>query len=301
MMELSIKFISCLLVVVLLLLAIGSNPSHCGEIEVFNITCEPDINKTDCQSESLEALAEILVNKTISDLEIRIKIHQLWLSRTLNFSNFSSLIIRGDHESTEMTSIACSQNSRAGIVFSGIKERLLLQNLNMSFCGSKVYSKIEEVDSEVQYSLFYSALTITHCKNVEIDNFVIERSEGLGLVVNSTRGDYITITSAKFKENKLPPGIKGDSEVKGGGGAYFLVNHYPPNNEDQLSAKPTILRLRNCTFDNNTARTSHYKFIYNDAVGELMTGYGRGGGAYVFLSSGVRNVHVSFSKLQILV
>ena len=297
--KLSINFNSCLLVAVFLTLVTGSNPSHRGEGKVFNITCEPNINKMDCQSESLEALEEILVSKTISDLEIRIKIPQLWLNSTLNFTNLSSLIIRGDHESTQMTSIVCSQNSRAGIVFSGIKERLLLQNLNMTFCGSKVYSKTEEVDSEVQYSLFYSALIITHCKNVEIDNFVIEKSEGLGLIVNSTGGGYITITSATFKENKLSPENKGDSDIKGGGGAYLLVNH-SPNEEDQLSAKPTIVWLKNCTFDNNTAHTRRYNFIYNDAVGELMTGYGRGGGAYVFLSRGVRNVHVSFSDCKFL-
>ena len=67
-----------------------------------------------------------------------------------------------------MTSIVCSQNSRAGIVFSGIKERLLLQNLNMTFCGSKVYSKTEEVDSEVQYSLFYSALCILRKTRLQV-------------------------------------------------------------------------------------------------------------------------------------
>ncbi len=304
-MEFSIKFKSCLLVAVfLIILAIARDPSHCGAVEVFNITCEPDINKIDCQSESLEDIAEIiLMNKTISDLEIRLQIRHLRLSGTLNFTNLRSLVIRGDHESTEMTKIICShhsENSRAGIVLSDIRERLLLQNLNLIFCGSIVFSKTEEVDSEVFFSLLYSALTITHCKNVEIVNFVVERSEGLGLVMNSTRGDYITITSATFKENKISPGPGIKGEIKGGGGAYILVNP-SSNREDQLSAtKLTMLRFRNCTFDSNTARTQYYKFIDNDAMGELVTGYGRGGGAFVFLSTGVRNAHVSFSDCKFL-
>ena len=296
-MEIWVKFKSCLLVVVFLLLAIGRGPhSIYGAVELFNITCDPKFNQIDCHSKSLETIVNETKKKAISDLEIHIKIHRLRLNTTLNFTNLDSLIIRG--ASVGMTNIVCNhgESSRAGIALSGIKGTVLLQNLNLSFCGSKVYIKIEEVNSEFHYSWFYSALTITRCKNVEINNLVIERSEGLGLVMNSTQGDYITITSATFKENKLPQGIDViTDEPKGGGGAYMLVNHSPK--DDQL---PTVLLFRNCMFDSNIAHTRYYKFIYDDALGELVTGYGRGGGAYVFLSNGVRNIHISFSDCKFL-
>ena len=106
MMKTSVKFRSCPLVVAFFLLAVGRDPQcHCeATIEVFNITCDPTVNKTDCQSESLEAIAEKLTkfNETVSDLEVHIKIRQLWLNTTLNFTNLSSLIIRGESY-TEMT------------------------------------------------------------------------------------------------------------------------------------------------------------------------------------------------------
>ena len=293
-MEVCIKFmISCLLAVVFTILVIRR--VHCEAVETFNITCDPKFNETDCHSKSLETIMDAVNSKAISDLEIRIQIHQLQLNTTLNFTNLSSLIIKG--ESAGMTNIICSHSgsSRAGIVIHGIKERLLLQNLNLSFCGTKIDGKTEEVDSKFYYSDFYSALTISHCKNVKIDNFVIERSEGLGLVMNSTQGDYVTITSATFKENKLPQSID-VIKVKGGGGAYILVNQSPK--DDQLS--PTVLLFKNCTFEDNIARTRHYRFIYNDALGELLTGYGRGGGAYVLISSGVRNIYASFSECRFL-
>ena len=302
MMEIWVKFRSCLLVVVFLFLASGrGSHSICGAVEVFNITCDPKFNKTDCHSKSLEMIVNETKKKTITDLEIHIKIRQLQLNTTVNFTNLSSLIIRG--VSAGMTNIVCThgENSRAGIALSGIKGTVLLQNLNLSFCGSKVYIKTEEINSKFLHSWFYSALTIRHCKNVKIDNSIIEKSEGLGLVMDVTQGGYITITSATFKENELPQGID-VIKVKGGGGAYILVNRSPDReSDDQLSAAaPTILLFRNCTFDNNTARTRYYNFIYNDALGELVTGYGRGGGAYIFLSSGIKNVHISFSNCRFL-
>ena len=76
------------------------------------------------------------------------------------------------------------------------------------------------------------------------------------------------------------------SEAYGGGGAYISVmDNFP---EDQLSASRTFL-FRNCTFKNNTAHTKKYEFVYI-----LRSGYGRGGGLYVYVSNGLKHVHVSF-------
>ena len=146
MMEIRIRFSSCFVhVVVLVLLFFGSREvlCHSGAAEkiVFNVTCDPNFNGTICHGDSLEEIVDEAKKKMISDLEIRIKIPQLQLNKTLNFTNLRSLIIRGEDE-LGMTNLICTQThaygSQAGIVINGTKERVLLQNLNLSFCGVKI-------------------------------------------------------------------------------------------------------------------------------------------------------------------
>ena len=230
---------------------------------MFNVTCDPK-SETDCQSESLETVVEEVRKRKTTDLEIIIKIRQLQLDATLNFTNLSSLDISG--EPAGLTNIACPRDgiSRAGIVLSDINGRVLLQNLNLSFCGLKIDSKFGRDNSKL-----YSALTISRCKNVELDKIVIARSQGLGLQMTNTQGSHVTFTSTIFEENEnlMPKGA--EDQVYGGGGAYILLEHSP---DDQ--SLPTTFLFRNCSFENNTARTKHYEFIYNDALGMLRSGYG---------------------------
>ena len=70
----------------------------------------------------------------------------------------------------------------------------------------------------------------------------------------------------------------------GGGGAYIFLGRSPTN-----QSAPRTFLFRNCTFKNNTAHTEHYTFIYN-----LRSGYGRGGGLYMYISDGLKNVSISF-------
>ena len=227
--------------------------------------------------------------RNITDLEINIKIHQLQLDTTLNFINLSSLIISGEPDS--LTNIVCIRDgiTQAGIVLSDIKGRVLLQNLNLSFCGTKINSKFERDNSK-----FYSALTIiSHCKNVKLDKIVIARSQGLGLQMTNTQGSHVTFTSTIFKGNEIPKSA--EDQVYGGGGTYILLDHSTAN-----QSSPTTFLFRNCSFENNTAHTKHYDFIYNDALGKLRSGYGRGGGVYVYVSSGLNNVHISFSDCKFI-
>ena len=284
MMEIWIKVTTCLLVI-FLFLAVKSSCSEQHQTDgMFNITCDPKC-VTDCQNESLEMVVEEARKRKISDLEISIKIRQLQLDTTLNFTNLSSLTISGE---PGLTNIVCTYGgtgnaTRAGIVLSGINGRVLLQNLNLSFCGLKIDSKFGRDSSK-----FYSALTISHCKNVEFDKVIIMRSKGLGLVMDNTQGGHVTITSAIFEGNEMPKDA--EDQVYGGGGAYILLDH---STEDQ--SESTTFLFRNCSFVRNTAHTKHYEFIYI-----LRSGYGRGGGVYVYVSSGLRNVHISFSDCKFI-
>ncbi|MCG8621717.1 MAG: hypothetical protein MJE68_06925, partial [Proteobacteria bacterium] len=252
MMEICIRFSYCF-VAVLVLLFFGSRGilCHSGAAEkiVFNVTCDPNFNGTICRGDSLEEIVDEAMNKTISDLEIRIKIPQLQLNKTLNFTNLSSLIIRGEDE-LGMTNLVCTQThgSQAGIVISGIKGSVLLQNLNLSFCGAKINNTFGKNSSQVY---MYRALTINQCKNVELKNIVIERSKGLGLVMNSNQGGHVIMTSILF-QGKSMYNLRGvDDKAFGGGGAYIALSR-----SANQSALRTFL-FRNCTFKNNTAHTKH--------------------------------------------
>ena len=118
-----VKVSSSFLALVFLIFSSRQVPCQSGAVETtFNITCDPKFNGTICHGDSLEAIVDEAKNKTISDLEICIKIHKLQLNKTLNFTNLSSLIIRGDGE-LGMTNLVFLQThgSRAGIVISGMK------------------------------------------------------------------------------------------------------------------------------------------------------------------------------------
>ena len=290
-MEICIRFASffvhvVVLVLVLLFFCTREVLCHSGAAEkvAFNVTCDPNFNGTICHGDSLEEIVDEAKKKTISDLEIRIKIPQLQLNKILHSTNLRSLIIRGEDE-LGMTNLVCTQThaygSQAGIVINGIKESVLLQNLNLSFCGVKISNTFGKSSSKFY---MYRALTIDQCKNVELKNIVIERSKGLGLVMNSNQGGHVIMTSILFQGNSMY-NLRGvDDKAFGGGGAYITLGRSPANQ----SALRTFL-FRNCTFKNNTAHTNNYTFVLN-----LRSGYGRGGGLYMYISGGLKNVFVSF-------
>ena len=186
MMDIWAKLVSCPLVI-FLFMAVESACSEQHQAEgMFNITCDPK-SEIDCQKESLETVVEEARKRKITDLEINIKIHHLQLDATLNFTNLSSLTISGE---PDLTNIVCTHGgnaTRAGIVLSGINGTVLLQNLNLSFCGLKIDGKFGRDNSK-----FYSGLIISHCKNVELDKLVITKSKGLGLMMDNTQGGHVT-------------------------------------------------------------------------------------------------------------
>ena len=68
-----------------------------------------------------------------------------------------------------------------------------------------------------------------------------------------------------------------------------MFKHFP-----QQTYSPMIFQFQDSTFENNTANTSQYYSLYTNVLGKARKGYGRGGGVYVLLSSGLRNVSVNF-------
>ena len=251
-----------------------------GTKKVFNITCDPGSQK-DCQSDSLETVATTVQEKT--DVQIDIKIPQLFLNSNISFTSLNSLTINGEPGSTTIICTAAG----AGIVLNDIHSILILNNLNLSFCGSKIIT-------EFHSKTYISALTIVHCRNVELNELVIAKSRGLGLTILDHQGGRVYVKSATLKENKLLHEHDSTSEpVYGGGGMYILLEQWP-------HLVPMTFQFDHCTFENNIANTSHYNYLYTDVLGKVHKGYGRGGGVYLLLRSGLSNVSVSFLSCKFI-
>ena len=132
---------------------------------------------------------------------------------------------------------------------------------------------------------------------MNIFNLIITRSRGLGLTILSHRGGgRVLVKSSVFKENKLPQEHKTDTNlaerVRGGGGVF--VDAAQPVDP----ASRTLFHFDDCTFENNTAHTRYYDFLYTDNTGRVQKGHGRGGGAYISLGNGFTNIAVSFSNCR---
>ena len=111
-------------------------------------------------------------------MQISINTTQLLLNSNISFSNLTSLTINGAE--IDLTNIVCtvSINASAGIVLSDIGS-ITLNNLKLTQCGSLIQNTFKENDAFE----FSSALTMVHCKNVQVNRLIIAQSKGTGLKI----------------------------------------------------------------------------------------------------------------------
>ena len=244
----------------------------------LSITCDPQLEE-DCQSESLETIADKVKGHQQTEVQIDIKIPLLHLNTPVKFEGFKSLIIKGN--STTITCMA-GANSSAGIQLSHIADSIKLSNLILHSCGTEI----------LRHKMYISALIILNCSNVELTEIAIEKSNGIGLMILNHTGGRVSISSALIAANTLPQkhGNGTKSRVFGGGGVYIKFSSGP--------IYPTTILFDNCTFENNTSSNTHYKLSYTGPGVEELTqdnnGKGTGGGVYMNFDGGSVNIHVSF-------
>ena len=221
---------------------------------------------------------EIVANKARENdnMEIDIKISQLTLASTLNFSKLNSLTINGV---PDLTTINCTADTDAGIVLTDIADTVTLNNLQLSFCGSQ---------GDKTYA---SALTIFGCKNVQLCRIVITRSHGLGLVILNHQGGNVNINFSSFTYND--PKMNHSR----GGGIFLKLDHVQSQNQE--SAEPMTFQFSDCIFANNIAlNDDHYcSHYYTVAMGNGR-GFEYGGGAYISIGGGLSNISVSFLRCE---
>lgn len=257
-----------------------------GTKQVFSVTCDHNSHRQ-CQGDTLETTAAKVGKQSDVHVDINIKTSYLQLSTIVMFTNLSSLTISGE---PSLTTINCTTNSiarsNAGIVLSDI-EKVILNNLSLNFCGSVITRKLNNKN-------YSAALTIFHCKNVEINRLVIARSRGIGLAILNYEDGEVYIKSAVFKEN-IQSKEHAQQPVMGGGGVYIIVSQYDQPN------RLTLYHFDNCTFENNTAHTDYHKLYRTlNNGGTQLEGYGQGGGVSVIIESGVSNARFSFMNCEFI-
>ena len=280
---------SCEIQMVLLFVSIAclvviKQPVAEGARRIFNITCDQH-DKENCQSSSLEGIANVLIGQTDVDLLIDIKIRLLHLKATVNFTNLNSLTINGELDTTAIICVPNGSNSSAGIVLTDIQDRASLSNLNLTSCGSQFKNVFKK------NRIFMSALTLVHCSNVEINSLVIEKSRGIGLTILNHQGGRVSINSSIFRENELPQEYITTGKHFGGGGVYLLLGQFLSS---PSRYSPMTIQFVNCTFLKNIAHTKHYSILFTDVSGKPQEGYGRGGGVHVSVKNSLDDIHVSF-------
>ena len=276
------NFALSLVIAILFLISRIIAEELCG-LSNNTITCDPQLEE-DCQSESLETIAA-KVNKsrqTVSNVQIDITISQLYLNTPIKFTDLKSLVIKG--KSTTITCIA-SASCNAGIQLSSIENTIKLSNLSMNSCG---------ISTLLRHKTYISAMIILNCSNVELNEIVIEKSMGIGLMILYHKEGRVNITSALFVDNTLPQKYRNDTEERyfGGGGVYIKINRHGP-------LCPIKFLFENCTFKNNTSYNIHYKLSYTD-IGESQENDGNGGGVYMYFGGGSVNIHVSFKGCNLI-
>ena len=244
---------SCMLLMLLILAAANTQPSQRTK-KVFDVSCDQNSeSQRDCQNKSLETVAATVQENTYTDVQINVKIPQLHLKSTVNFTNLKTLTISGEPTPTTIICTAGDSHS-AGIVLDNITDTVTLNNLRQTFCGSRVIVNFDRIYDETYSKILSSALTIVHCHDMELEELIIERSRGNGLTIFNLQGGRVYIKSSIFIDNELPSEyINATEPVYGGSGVCILLGKFL-----QGQYSPMTIQFDNCTFRNNTAHTEHY-------------------------------------------
>ena len=262
-------------------------------VKKFNITCDCHDKfeiAQECQGESLPSVIALIQDQVDRDINIDINIPSLRLNRTVRFQKLNSLTINSKLGST---TIICISHD-VGIVLSEIRNKIQLNNLNISFCGSIVNTEqTVDTDNDKVYS---SALTILQSGSVELNRVVIERSVGLGMMILERRGgSHMNVVSSIFKDNKLPVNhsVEAPEQLFGGGGVYIELF---PSSEGSHN-NTMMLVFESCQFLGNSAhidRSNCQRTAHSDVLGDAQRRNEQGGGAYVLIKSDAVNIYLSF-------
>lgn len=258
--------------------------THCYDREntsTFIIECDHYVDSK-CNSPSLKEIAEIENSPcgNSTNFEIVILPAQLQLNSSIKLSKLEHLTISGNPNQNIRTTITCLKGDFAGLTFENFAS-LTIRSLTVTGCGTIIYPQRE--------SVFISAVTIVHSRNVTVENLIITKSTGIGLLIANHQEGIVQVESSEFHENVLPKDDPLYYNISGGGGLY--VGSFENDTSESI-----LFNFLNCTFQNNVADTSFYNFLYTDDLGRPVSGHGAGGGAAIFTEGTINDIHIVFSN-----
>ena len=192
----------------------------------FTIDCDPSRN--DCDSLSLDQIAEQVSLVHIAEqaaetahVFIEINISQLQLTGRVVFEHHESLTITGEN-----TVISCTERN-SGLVLIDIN-RVTLSNVTLTNCGA------HDVNSP-----YYNAVCFLHCGDIIITNVSMKKNKATALSILDHQGGTVSISYCNFTENSITA-VEDEEKMRGGGGIYICLLYTSPSPRDAtLSRMPS--------------------------------------------------------------
>jgi predicted outer membrane repeat protein len=236
-----------------------------------------------CQT--LEYVQKHLKSVTSGSVEIEVCQPGINLTKALNFTNITNLAIVGTEYSNRIF-IQCN-TSGSGLTFINVTG-LSLNYIQLFGCGAERDYSVSDMSTEV------SALALLNCRDVNITNTLVQRSNGTGMLMVNTYGNVL-IDNTTVLESYL----KGNSSwlVYGGSGLSIQFNPCPLtfSHEHQENANNSAHGYGSTTYtiSNLLSAKNRGKATKNQ---KLSCGQAKiGGGASIVLGGNTANVNISIS------
>ena len=252
-----------------------------------NATCLQSCQQP-CQT--LEYVQRHLKSVANESVVIKIRGPQINLTGALNFTNFSNLSIRG----TKYAEIFCD-TSYSGLSFNNVT-RLSLSYIQLTNCGAGQNSTVYDT-SKYRMITELSAVFLLNCRDVNITNCVIYRSDGTGISMLNTNGN-VFIEHTNIIESSLRSNSS-DIMMFGGSGLHIefdycsngnhAYNHTNCSRSEHYSN--AYYMIYKCTITGNRANASQsLEYWYN--IGPM----GSGGGAHFGFAINAANISITLNN-----
>ena len=178
-----------------------------------------------CQQpcQTLEYVHSLLKSVANESVVIEICGPQINLTRALNFTHFTDLSITGHQNNTD---IFCN-TSYSGISFINVTG-LSLSYVQLTNCGAKQNSTMYDPSTN-KMIIELSAVFLLNCRDVNITNCVIYRSDGTGISMLNTNGN-VCIEHTDIIESSLRSDGS-DIMMFGGSGLHIEFNYCSNGND----------------------------------------------------------------------
>lgn len=152
------------------------------------------------------------------------------------------MIIQGKHGTTNIVCTTRDSNGSGIVVMN--TSAVVLTNLSLTLCESLVGTNHKS-------NFYLSALKLLHCSNVTATGLQIQKSNGIGMIL-----EHVNVRLSNFEENKLQHSStytpESSKTLDAGSGLHIFVHKSAPSPQRQ-----TIVNINECTFVYNVANDTY--------------------------------------------